>query len=109
MTTASLVAGTIRDQIRFGDVEGCQNGTHAMMCWGFQNPMCDTDADGLHSLIFKVNGLKHKGKVKVKLMGNDTYTIFTYKARQPDWVEVMDNVYCEDLAQLLDNLIEKGI
>ncbi len=40
-------------------------------------------------------------------MGNDTYTVFTYKARQPDWVEVMDNVYCEELAQVLDTLIEK--
>lgn len=106
MTTASDVAVTIRDQIRAGDVKGCQNGTHAMMCWGFKNPMCETDKDGLHSLIFSVNGFMHKGKVKVKLMGNDTYTILTYKARQKDWVEVMDNVYCEDLAQILDDFIE---
>lgn len=100
---ANTVAVTIRDQIRFGSVRGCRNGTHAMMCWGFQTPTRMTDEDGLHSLIFKVNGLKYKGKVKVKLMGNDTYSIFLFNG---NWRLEREDVYCEELAQILDTIIE---
>ncbi len=109
MTTSSDVAVTIRSQIMAGEVPGggYRGGTHAMMCWGFRDPMCATDEDGCHSLIFKVSGLLHKGKVKVKLMGNDTYTIFTHKGRQLEWQKQYSDVYCEDLTRILDRIIER--
>lgn len=101
------VALTIRDQIRFGAVKGARNGQHAMMCWAFSTPQFGK-VEELPGLIFKVNGRKHTGKVAVVLEPRDTYKIFLANSRGKDkaWREVRDDVYCEELAQILDNLIE---
>lgn len=104
---ANTVAVTIRNQIMAGSVRGCKNGAHAMMCWGFKNPLRDTDDEQRHSLIFQVSGLTFKGKVKVRLDHNDTYSIHFYKYPWETWKEQESDVYCEELAQILDNLIEK--
>jgi len=104
---ANTVAVTIRNQIMVGEVPGCQNGRHAMMCWGFNAPMCGTEDDGLHYLVFKVSGRRFQGKVKVRLDGNDTYSIHFYKQSWDGWKMQDNNVYCEELAETLDAFIEK--
>lgn len=107
--TPHEVAVTILSQIRVLPVKGCQNGTHAMMCWDFRNPMHGAQ-NGNPGLVFQVNGLSHKGKVFVTLNSSDLYDIHTYKTRSKDteWTLARSNVFVEDLAQFLDDIIEGG-
>lgn len=98
---------TVIAQIRAGAVEGARGGLHAMMCWGYNTPQCGKDTEGIPFLRFKVTGHKHTGWVRISIFC-DTYVISLAKTRGKDreFHEVVRDVYCEDLAQILDNLIE---
>lgn len=87
----------------------------AFACWGAKNfvallPMtegriCDQTDGGLQ---FKVNGLKHKGLVKIELTCNDTYRIRTVKVRKQEVIvcEERDDVFFDELVTNLDEMIE---
>lgn len=94
-------AQTILSQIQSGYVPGCQNGFHAMMCWGAK------DFTNLgESLRFKVNGFKLKGTVTVDyVQGSDDYTLKFKPSRKVE-VTKYENVYCDQLAELIDNEVE---
>jgi hypothetical protein len=78
-----------------------------MMCWGYDNPVAFelNDNPGVY---FKVQGAKRRGKIAVVVTPADTYTILHFNpwAKVKDWVIQEENVYCEDLAEFLDILIE---
>lgn len=59
------------------------------------------------SLIFKVNGILHKGYVVVALnLGKDTYEVYLLNSRKKE-INMVDNVYCEDLGNIIDGLVER--
>ena len=66
----------------------------------------------LGGLDFKVNGRAHKGSVMISLMPNDTYMVQAYKyAKSKGTVkiktlEIVKDVYCEQLVPVLDRIIE---
>jgi hypothetical protein len=108
MTNTVELANTIRSQIMAAEVKGCKNGIHAMMCWGFSQPRT-VEVEGNQGLCFSVNGIKFKGKIAVTLdLGSDTYQIWSFnpKGEYFGWTPKEERVYWEDLAQILDNIIE---
>jgi len=77
MTNHMEIAKTIRNQIIACDPS-------ALMAYGAKQFVALTEKTAgnltsLGGLSFKVNGLKHKGHVIINLMGNDTYTVRTWK------------------------------
>jgi hypothetical protein len=50
---------------------------------------------------FKVNGMRHKGYVKIELRWVDDYTI-TFMKRNGDVVKQCEGVYCDMLIDILD-------
>ena len=105
------VAETIRQQIKALD-------PYALWAYGASNMVAITSKgeDELFShggLSFKVKGLKHKGHIIVKLMGNDTYTIQAWKifmsgkkAGVADLKKEFTDVYCDQLVDVLDLVVE---
>lgn len=70
-----------------------------------QGRICDQTEGGLQ---FKVNGIKHKGLVKIELQFNDTYRIRTVKIRKQQVVicEEREDVFFDELIEHLDEMIE---
>ena len=106
MEDAEFVANTIRDQIRAVDYFG-------LWAWGAQN--MKVIPEGLCSLgyimgglSFSANGLKFIGIVKITLMPCDTYTIQIGQEENEVFVpkETKENVFCDELVSVIDNLIE---
>lgn len=97
--TAKQVADTIISQI------GMTAGKIAMMSWGFRTPQYGTETNGNHFLIFSVSGFLHKGKVKVILAGNDTYTIHLLN-RDGSTKKSRDTVYCDEIGGAIDEMVE---
>ncbi len=102
-----FVANEIMRQIRAGD-------PYAMMAWGATNTVALDEKKLDHGyqlggLQFKVNGMKHKGLVLVRLMGNDTYTVETVKMRKGEFsrVNLIEGVYCDNIMQVIDSEIER--
>ena len=101
------IAQTIHAQIRTMDPV-------ALMAWGAKEFAALGEKPvgtrtGLAGLRFKVNGMKHKGYVEVMLMPSDTYTvrIFSIRAGKVKEKGMADDVYAEDLAGLIDFMVER--
>jgi hypothetical protein len=102
------VAQTILTQIKLGHVpaktgvRACQ-GAYAMMCWGARQ---FTDVgDGL---TFKVSGRNVKGSVKVVYMDcSDLYDVHVFNTRGRE-LKHIEAVYCDQLAELIDDEVESA-
>ena len=95
------VAQTILNQIITGttwDVRGS---------WGMNNPRY-TQYQDYPALIFSVNGFLFSGEVIVALdEGLDVYRLYLWdKVNEPQLVN--DNVYCDELGDVIDRHVEKG-
>ncbi len=118
--TSLQVAETIQRQLK-------ANRTFAIrtMSWGMDKlSYGQNEGENLGFLLFKVNGLKFKGYVKISLEFNDTYKVmFTKQVRKKnkalsealgrtrydvshETVEVMNEVYCDELNERIDNFVE---
>ena len=99
------IAQTILNQIKTID-------PRALMAYGAKQFVCfgNNNKDVVGGLQFTVNGLKHKGKVVIELTSRDEYRIRIGKIYKSEWREkkVVDGVFCEDLVNVLDQLIEYG-
>lgn len=101
------IANTILDQIRATD-------RMALWAWGAKdfvalNGSSETNRVSLGGIQFKVSGMKHKGTVIVNLMANDTYTVVIGNVRKGEWKvkSSTDDVYCDNLMEVIDGLIER--
>lgn len=58
------------------------------------------------ALFFTVSGHHHKGIVLITLAWDDTYTV---RLLSSQWNEKakFENVYCDELAELIDNKVER--
>jgi len=101
------IAKTIIQQIRMMD-------PRALMAWGAKD--CTAIPEGkqeigfvLGGVYFKVNGLKHRGYVRIFLMPDDTYTIQIFRIRKYEikGLQTVENVYCDMLMDVIDGLIER--
>lgn len=106
-----IIAETIRDQIRAGYDNHGNPGMRLMMMWGAREyvamPAC-AEHDG--ALRFRVSGALHKGLVLVKYHRcPDLYTIEIGRVVKGEWrvKKTVERVYCDQLADLIDNCVEK--
>ena len=75
-----------------------------MWSWGFSNPMAIANNDGL---IFKVNGFKHKGFVKVLYNeGKDLFEVILLDNRKMESHRI-DDVYIDSLVDVIDGAVER--
>lgn len=65
-------------------------------------------------LMFRVNGLKFKGIVKIQLNAMDTYDVYLFdnslkmgECKKEISLKTYENVYCDELVDVIDNNIEK--
>lgn len=97
--TNTVIAQTIIGQIQATDML-------ALFAYGARNV---TAMD--NGVMFRVNGLKFSGIVKIILTGMDDYTItlgkFIKKTLEFEIKHVEEGVYCDQLVVVLDSLIEK--
>jgi hypothetical protein len=98
MENSKQVAQIILSQIK-------QGGVTKMMSWGVNRLSCGTNENGTHFLSFFVNGFLHKGKVKIDLEYNDTYTIKLFNTNHI-FVKSVEMVYCDELTDMIDSLVE---
>jgi len=70
--------------------------------WGFNSPTNWQNK----ALSFKVSGFHHKGTVLITLAWNDTYTVRLINTRGTI-KKVFEEVYCDDLAELIDEQVER--
>lgn len=89
------IAQTIMDQIKYAD-------RSALMAWGATNFAAISESKEFQGgLTFQVNGLTHKGWVKVCLRWVDDYTIvFINKNREV--VKTVEGCYCDMLVSVID-------
>ena len=73
-----------------------------LMTWGARDFTRFEDK----ALFFKVSGNKHKGIVLITLGWDDTYTV---RLLSTQWNEKakFENVYCDELASLIDEKVER--
>lgn len=73
-----------------------------LMSWGARNFTRFEDT----SLFFTVSGHHHKGIVLITLGWDDTYTV---RLLSSQWNEKakFENVYCDELARLIDEKVER--
>jgi len=117
------IAKTIRHQIHCGD-------RMAFFAWGGRKMVAlpeEKTEDGfqLGGLQFDVNGAKlGRGRVRVRLMADDTYTVEIYKNKREMMkipglnrrfyntkkvlVDSMSGVYCDMLTDVIDRRIERN-
>jgi hypothetical protein len=89
------IARTILEQIKYGD-------KWALMAYGATNFIALQETKDFQGGVkFKVNGLKHKGTVMVKLKWIDTYTII-FENNNGVAVKEVEDVYCDTLVDVLD-------
>lgn len=89
------IAQTILNQIKYAD-------RSALMAWGAKNFSAMSESKEFQGgLTFQVNGLTHKGWVKVCLRWADDYTIiFINKNREV--VKTFEGAYCDMLVPVID-------
>lgn len=89
------IAQIILDQIKYAD-------RSALMAWGANSFSALSETKEFQGgLSFKVNGLTHKGWVKVCLRWVDDYTIvFINKNREV--VKTFEGAYCDMLVDVID-------
>lgn len=106
--TKQEISQTIIDQIKHSD-------RVALMAWGASKlVMLGEEKIGdryqIGGLMMNVRGLKHTGKVLVRLMGNDTYMVEIGKVNcKLEWITnaKADGVYCDELMATIDGMIER--
>lgn len=73
-----------------------------LFSWGFHNPTAIENG-----LIFKVNGFKHRGKVKVVYNEDkDLFNVSLITNRGVE-IETIEGVFFDNLVEVIDNHIEK--
>ena len=89
------LAQTVLDQIKYAD-------RSALMAWGATRFAAIKESKEFQGgLEMTVNGLKHKGWVKIELRWVDDYTItFINKKRQI--VKVVEGCFCDMLVPVID-------
>lgn len=97
---AKETAQEILRQLKVGDIQ-------RFFCWGANGFAYDEDKEkGEIYLQFKVNGALFKGKIRIALvLARDTYRLEFYQGFEMK--KEMDDVYAEDMAQFIDEFIEK--
>jgi hypothetical protein len=101
------VAVTIQQQIKATD-------PMAFWAWGSKDYVALKEGKiqenyTLGGLQFRVNGMKHKGIVLVRLMANDTYSVEIGRVWKGAWKSkaVVKDVYCDMLMDIIDRLVER--
>lgn len=103
------IAQTIIAQIKASD-------RWALSAYGAREFVILSQDDKINGgVMFRVNGINVKGKVRIELKYNDTYTIKFYKIRRKkgEYVPTVtllkefDDVYCDQLVQILDYIEKK--
>jgi len=94
-TKTMEIAQTIMDQIKYAD-------RSALMAWGATHFAAIGESKEFQGgLAFQVNGLTHRGWVKVSLRWVDDYTIiFINKNREV--VKTVEGCYCDMLVPVID-------
>jgi hypothetical protein len=84
-----------------------------LMAWGSSSfktfdDKSFTEISHLGGLVFTVNGLKFKGQVMIRLAPSDTYVVEIGKLVKGTWTPKTqkEDIYCEDLHQTIDDLVE---
>lgn len=96
---AIRTATTILTQIK-------ANPQHLSDSWAMQNPTATYYADA-PALCFEVNALQHTGRVIVSLdEGRDLYDIRTLSDKG-DTIEERRGIFCDDLAHVIDEMVER--
>ena len=96
---ARRIATTILTQIK-------ANPDHLSDSWAMQHPTATYYA-GAPALCFEVNALQHTGRVIVSLdEGRDLYDIRTLSDKG-DTIEERTGIFCDDLAAVIDEMVER--
>jgi hypothetical protein len=95
------IANEINRQIRCGVTIDVQ------MSWGVSKRIA-TIYENRATLALRVSGVLHKGWVYISLdEGRDCYVITLLSPDKKRVVSVRDEVYCEELGSVIDNLVER--
>ena len=95
------IANEINRQIRCGLTMSVQ------MSWGVSKRIA-TIYENRATLALRVSGVLHKGWVYISLdEGRDCYVITLLSPDKKRVVSVRDEVYCEELGSVIDNLVER--
>ena len=94
-------AETIRRQLVAGSP------TNVILSWGPEQFVATT-LKGMAALKFKVNGRLHKGYVVIAYNEADYYEIYLMDMDKNIVKCVSDEVYCDELSDVIDTAIERG-
>lgn len=95
------IANEINRQIRCGVT------ADVIMSWGISKRIATVYQDRA-TLALRVSGVLHKGWVYVSLDdGRDCYVVTLLSADKSKVIKVRDEVYCEELGSVIDNLVER--
>lgn len=95
------IANEINRQIRCGVT------VDVIMSWGVSKRIATVYQDRA-TLALRVSGVLHKGWVYVSLdEGRDCYAVTLLSADKSKVIKVRDEVYCEELGSVIDNLVER--
>ena len=95
------IANEINRQIRCGVT------ADVIMSWGISKRIATVYQDRA-TLVLRVSGVLHKGWVYVSLdEGRDCYVVTLLSADKSKVIKVRDEVYCEELGSVIDNLVER--
>ncbi len=95
------IANEINRQIRCGAT------VDVIMSWGVSKRIATVYQDRA-TLALRVSGVLHKGWVYVSLdEGRDCYVVTLLSADKSKVIKVRDEVYCEELGNVIDNLVER--
>lgn len=88
-------------------------GFNDLMCWGATSFKSFNDSqfkdNHCGGLLFKVNGLRHKGHVMITLSASDLYNVKIGRLSKGEFVQKGDTltgVYFDQLVETIDNLVE---
>ena len=95
------IANEINRQIRCGVT------VDVIMSWGISKRIATVYQDRA-TLALRVSGVLHKGWVYISLdEGRDCYVVTLLSADKSKVIKVRDEVYCEKLGSVIDNLVER--
>lgn len=95
------IANEINRQIRCGVT------VDVIMSWGISKRIATVYQDRA-TLALRVSGVLHKGWVYVSLdESRDCYVVTLLSADKSKVIKVRDEVYCEELGSVIDNLVER--
>lgn len=95
------IANEINRQIRCGVT------ADVIMSWGISKRIATVYQDR-STLALCVSGVLHKGWVYISLdEGRDCYVVTLLSADKCKVIKVREEVYCEELGSVIDNLVER--